>query len=220
MSSGDLPSTHFAQAHGCHAPRGKSLSDVLAEIANDPGRERISVSDLLAAMQDRAFGAMLLIFALPNVLPTPPGTSLLLGTPLLFLSAQLMLGLKPWLPKVIGERSMARTDFAALMARAMPWLARAERLLRPRYSWLASPPMEYVVGGVILFMAAILFLPLMFGNMLPAFAICLFALGILERDGFWIAAGFVTALVATALIISVYYAVIMSGIYLVTNYLL
>ena len=33
-------------------------------------------------------------------------------------------------------------------------------------------------------LALILFLPIPFGNMLPALAICLFSLAILERDGF------------------------------------
>jgi hypothetical protein len=219
MSSGDLPIIPCSTAQGGGETRGESLSEILNGIAQDTSRERISVSDLLAAMHDRAFGAMMFIFALPNVLPTPPGTSLVLGTPLLFLSAQLMLGRKPWLPAVIGARSLARTDFAALMLRAGPWLTRAERLLKPRLSVLTRAPCEYAVGAIILLMATILFLPLMFGNMLPAFAICLFSLGILERDGLWIAAGLVTALVATVLIVSVYYAVIMSGIYLVTRYL-
>ena len=80
------------------------LSDVLTAIASDETRERIAIGDLLAAMQERAFGPLMLVFALPNVLPTPPGTSTVLGAPLIFLTAQLALGRNPWLPPLISRR--------------------------------------------------------------------------------------------------------------------
>ena len=85
--------------------RGESLSDMLSALAQDTSRERISVGELLTALGDRALGAMLFIFAFPNVLPTPPGTSTVLGAPLIFLAAQLAFGRKPWLPAVVAKRS-------------------------------------------------------------------------------------------------------------------
>jgi len=142
------------------------LSQLLNAIAADTSRERISITDLLIALQDRALAALLLIFALPNVIPVPPGTSALLGAPLLFLAAQLAFGMRPWLPRLIAERSMPRAHFAALITRATPWLARAERLLRPRWSALCRPPAEYLVGAVCLLLSLIVFLPIPLGNML------------------------------------------------------
>ena len=68
---------------------------MLTELATDLTRERVSIADLLIALQDRALAALLLIFALPNVIPVPPGTSALLGAPLLFLAAQLAFGTRP-----------------------------------------------------------------------------------------------------------------------------
>jgi squalene synthase HpnC len=51
---------------------------------------------------------------------------------------------------------MSREDFHALVRRIGPWLVRAERLLRPRASAVALPPMEYVVGLVCLLLAVVL----------------------------------------------------------------
>ena len=51
------------------------------------------------------------VFAVPGILPVPPGVSTILGTPLIFLSAQLMLGMRPWLPAVVTRRSFTRDDF-------------------------------------------------------------------------------------------------------------
>src|SRR3989337_783112 len=84
-------------------PHGGRLSDILRAVAADQTRERVSVADLFEVIRDRAFGALMLIFAAPNVLPTPPGFSTLLGAPLIFLAAQLSLAWPaPWLPKLMA----------------------------------------------------------------------------------------------------------------------
>lgn len=195
------------------------LSQVLHVLANDPIRERISVGDLLATLEDRAIGALLFIFAFPNVLPTPPGTSAVLGAPLLFLAAQLAFGRQPWLPAIITKRSISRDDFQTLIRRIGPWLARAEKLLRPRMSSLALPPMEYLVGLVCLLLAALLVLPIPLGNMLPALAISLIALGVLERDGLWVLAGLVAAALSITVVSGVVFAMIKAGIFMFTQVL-
>jgi hypothetical protein len=192
---------------------------MLHALAHDDSRERIAVGDLLAALGDRALAALLFVFAVPNVLPVPPGTSAVLGAPLVFLAAQLAFGRRPWLPAVIARRTMTRADFAALVRRIGPWLARAERLLRPRVEQLAMPPMEHLVGAVCLLLAVVLVLPVPLGNMLPALAISLLALGILERDGLWILAGLGTAAVSAIVVSGVVIAMVKAAVYFVTEVL-
>lgn len=195
------------------------LSDVLARIANDPKRDRIAVGDFLRAMQERAFGPLMLIFALPNVLPTPPGTSSVLGAPLVFLAAQLALGRSPWLPPIIARRSIARKDFAAFVGKATPWLAKAERLLQPRLGVLAHPPAEYIVGLVCFVLSVVLVLPIPLGNMLPALAICIMALGILERDGIWILVGMAIALTSLGVVSGVVWAFVKASLFVIHSVL-
>lgn len=195
------------------------LSAMLHALAQDDSRGRIAVGDLLAALGDRALAALLFVFAVPNVLPVPPGTSAVLGAPLVFLAAQLAFGRRPWLPAVIARRTMTRADFAALVRRIGPWLARAERLLRPRWERLVLPPMEYIVGGVCLLLAVVLVLPVPLGNMLPALAISLLALGILERDGVWVLAGLGAAIVSAIVVSGVVFAMVKAAIYFITEVL-
>lgn len=195
-------------------PGAHALSAVLHALALQTDRERISVGDLLAALGDRASGALLFIFAFPNILPVPPGTSAILGAPLIFLAAQLLFGRSPWLPSVVARRSVSHADFATLVRRVAPWLQRAERLLRPRLTLLVGPPFEYVIGGVCLLLALILVLPIPLGNVLPALAISLLALAIVERDGLWMLAGLGVAGVAVALVSGVVYALMEAAIYL------
>jgi len=198
-------------------PPGARLSQMLEQIAADDSRETISFADLLTALHGRAFGALMIIFAFPNILPSPPGLAGVLGLPLVFLSAQMMLGRLPWLPAFISRRSLPRTSFAALFNRATPWLARAERLLRHRLPLMTSAAAQRGVGLVCLILSLVLILPIPFGNTLPSLAICLFALGLLERDGVWIIGGLAFSIFAIGFVGGMAYALIQSAIFIVMN---
>lgn len=207
---------------GADLPAGKPsprtrLSTILIAIARDTARERVSVGDLLNAMGDRAFGALMFIFAMPNVLPTPPGTSGILGTPLIFLAAQMAFGRSPWLPQIIANRSMLRADFARIVEKLIPWLERGERLLAPRLTWLVAPPSEYFVGALCLILAIVLALPIPLGNILPALAICLLSLGILERDGLWIIIGTIVSVMSLVIVSGVVYGLAKAAIFIIAN---
>jgi hypothetical protein len=182
------------------------LSDVLLALSSDTERERISLAELLHVLSDRALATLIFLFALPNVIPTPPGTSAVLGVPLVILSAQLLLGAAPWLPRFIACRSIPMSTFKAVVDKALPWLKRSERLMRPRVSFMSSGVFQRLIGGVCLVLAILLMLPVPLGNMLPAFAICLLALGVLEQDGVWMLAGLLAAVAAIAVVWGVFYA--------------
>jgi hypothetical protein len=199
------------------SPRRTKLSAILTEIASDAARDRVSVGDLLRTMHGRAIAALMLIFAFPNILPSPPGTSGILGLPLVYLASQMMLGRLPWLPGFIANRSVAREDFGAMVSRFSPVLARAERLLRPRLPFLVNSGTERIIGAICLALAVILLLPIPFGNMLPALAISIFALALLERDGAWVLAGLVMAGLAATVVAGVVYALIKATVFVVVN---
>ncbi|MBO1909350.1 exopolysaccharide biosynthesis protein [Microvirga sp. 3-52] len=202
--------TTVAFADGDAEPRQR-FSEVLSGLAGRTTSD-ISIGDVLNAFGDRAFGALMLLFAAPNVLPLPPGMSAVLGAPLLFVTAQLMLG-RPtlWMPRFICERSISRDFFALLTAKLSPILHRAEHFLRPRMGLLLRPLPERIVGAACLLLAIILFLPIPFGNIPPAFAIAAFALGILERDGLATLVGWLAA-IGSLLILAAISSAIIAGI--------
>jgi hypothetical protein len=189
---------------------GRRLSDVLTDIANDPSRTMINVADLRDAMGDRAFGALLLVFAAPNAVPvSAPGVSTVLGTPLLFLALQMILGFDaPWIPRFLARRSMPRQSFARAATAVVPWVRRAERLLRPRLGIMARGPVERVIGVVCAVLALVLMLPIPFGNMPPAVAICILALAMLEEDGVATLLGLAAAGVAIFITSGVIFAIV------------
>lgn len=206
------------QAHGeDHASPDFRLSVLLAEIAEGPEEDRISIGDLLGLLKRRALGALIFIFAVPVALPLPPGVSTVFGAPLLFLTAQLMLGMKPWLPGIITNRSLKRSEFKKIITTVAPWLHRAEGVMKPRLSFVGQRPFVYLLGLMCLVLSTILFLPIPLGNMLPAFAVSIIALGLLARDGVWMMIGMVTGIVAIIVVWGVLWAMIFAALFVVGN---
>lgn len=195
------------------------LSAILLAIAAAEDRDRISIGDLLEALKRRALGALMFIFAIITALPMPPGVSAIVGAPLVFLSAQLMIGMNAWLPRIITDRSLSRVDFHRVMKVASPWLARAEGIMRPRFEFLAKRPAVYVAGFIAFVMSLLVLLPIPGANMAPSIAICIIALGLLERDGVWIVLGALVGIVSTVVVASIYWVLISWTISVVISFL-
>lgn len=166
-------------------------------------RSKISLGEIMDALGDRAFGALLLILSIPNVLPVP-GLSTATGVPMILLGAQMAAGRhSPWLPRRMLAASFDRKAFLGVIRRARPWAERVERHLRPRLPAMAGPTAERLLGLAVVVLAVILSLPIVFGNQPPALAIALIALGLMESDGVFVSAGLVAGLLAIVIVAAV-----------------
>lgn len=188
------------KARDPNAPPRK-ISEIVADLCNGDAEDRLSLEDLLFAFEVRAFGFLVLVFALPNGIPAPiaPGLSAILGAPLLLLGLQMVFGFNyPWFPPSWRRRSFRRADVARLLRPALPKLQWIERYLKPRIQLIAGWRARYLIGAIVLWNAFLLSLPVPFGNLIPAWAIILTALGQIERDGVLVIAGGVMSILATA----------------------
>lgn len=178
------------------------LSNALQSIAVS-GTGDLDLATISRQLGRRSIGALLLVLALPMVLPVPaPGISVLFGVPMILVSAQLMLGRRSaWLPQRVARRSIGRADFVAFVERAMPTLRYLERIIRPRITWLAGDWAMIPVGAVCLILAAIIALPVPFGHLVPGAAIAVLAMGVIEKDGLAIGAGLVMALIGLIIVV-------------------
>ncbi|WP_421694352.1 exopolysaccharide biosynthesis protein [Aestuariivirga sp.] len=178
------------------------LSDIIRSIDT---REDMTIGQLADSLGDRAFGALMFIFAVPNALPMPPGTSAILGLPLVILTWQVLVGRHSlWLPKLVRDRRISREMLERFVSRVTPIMARLERILKPRLGFLVTSDVAERVLGLVAFpLALILFLPIPFGNIPPAAAIACLALGLAERDGLAVAVGYALALASTAILAAV-----------------
>ncbi|HSW51975.1 MAG TPA: exopolysaccharide biosynthesis protein [Sulfuricaulis sp.] len=176
--------------------RAQRTSEILLDFARTFSGERVRLADLDRLLADRAFGFLLLVFALPNTPPLGiPGLSTLTGIPLALVAAQMVWGMRaPYLPRWLSERSLARKDFCRLVEKTVPWLQRLERLMKPRWHLFRTPTVVRWVGGYCLLLAIVLALPIPLGNLLPAIAVTLISLGLIEEDGLLVSAGLAVGL--------------------------
>ncbi len=161
--------------------------------------ERVTLAGLLQAHGPAAHGSLLLMLAVPCMLPIP-GTGTLLGVGLLGLA------LAMWRQHdtVALPARVASLEISGHWARrVLSILARvyavAGRFSRMRLAHALSAPMHRALAVAVAVMAVILILPIPFGNVLPALAVLLMGLGLVFRDGLVALAGLLGA-AATAVL--------------------
>lgn len=182
----------------------QSLSNALTNAVSAGTGDYITIGEIVAGIRGRALALLLVLFALPNILPALPGTSAITGAPLVLLTLQMALGQGVWLPRVVANRAVPRAGLLALLNRAKPYFERIERMLHPRQLWLTTQLAQRLLGALMLGLSLIIILPIPFANALPAAGILIIAIGLAERDGIFIMAGLLAACAAVAILSSFY----------------
>lgn len=183
-------------------------SQILLALASQPG-ERLTVREIMAVLQDRAFALLVVLLGLPNCLPMPPPIPLVCGLLLALVAIQIVFGREaPWLPRQLLNRSVARTDVERAVGRAVPAFRRLERISRPRMIFLDTPVAMRLMGAVILILAlGLLFAPPFVGQIPLGLAVCLVGLGLVERDGLVVVGGLVIGSIGLTLSLGFVYAI-------------
>ena len=183
---------------------GRRASTILSALVERGEASPLKVGDLLDALHERAFGMAMLIFILPNTLPMPgiPYVSMVTGIPICMFAFQMLIGLdRPWLPQRMAARQLPQRRVRMVWKKILPAFLRVEKYVRPRHLALTSQFAERLLALVILVLAIVLALPIPAGNLLPAWAIALLSLGLMERDGRIVIAGLVMTIIASAWIV-------------------
>jgi hypothetical protein len=159
-------------------------------------------------------GLMLLTAFLTIVFMVPvsiPGVSTVFGAGILLIAVSRLFGRKLWIPGTVATRVVSTEKLRAAFARGLVWVQRLERVSRPgRLGWLARDGAVGVLtnGGLVLG-AVLLMMPfglIPLSNTLPAIALLLLAIGILQRDGGCILLGHLMNVVTMA-----YFALLIGG---------
>lgn len=165
---------------------------------------QVFLLDLLKLAEERIFGFLFVILALPSALPIPaPGYSIPFGVLMFLLAVQLMVGRQsPWLPQKMLKASVKLSTAQGFVKTGLPWLRRIETLTRPRMSYICqSIPGKIVIGMAIALMSIFMMIPIPGTNTLPAMGIFITAFGLQEDDGFISLGGLVVCLIATVVVI-------------------
>lgn len=173
------------------------LVDELADSFGDA--PRISAGELLAHLEGRGIGLLLIILALPICIPNVPGISTLFGLLLIGPSVQMTLGHKTlWMPGLVKRWSFRGETLRGALRACAVILRKVEFLTRPRLSFLGRGLWLVLAGLQTLLLSLILLLPMPGANVIPGIAIVLTGLGLLQRDGLCLLASVSVAVASVA----------------------
>lgn len=182
----------------------KRSSDTLLEIANHEELQgELTYQRILQVLGERAFGIVLLFFALPSALPfsAVPGISVIFSVPIVLFAIQMIFAKKIlWLPEIIAKRTIHKSTISKVVHAAVPYLIKVEYFLKPRWTFMTSRFMEIINGSVIFCLALLLMLPIPLSNFIFAALLIIFSLGLIENDGLFLVIGYVGAIFYTSFI--------------------
>lgn len=139
------------------------------------------------------------LLALPFLLPVSiPGMSGVFGPAIILIAAGITANRMPWLPRRLARKEFNSEKLKATLGRGLHIVVRIERVVRPRLEGITATGIPARLNGIaIIFTAVLLMAPfglVPFTNTLPAFAILFLSIGMSQRDGLVVIAGYLLIL--------------------------
>ena len=160
-----------------------------ADLTGD-GAPDATLGALIDALDERAFGLVLLMLAIPCCIPFLYGVPQLVSLPMFAVVFQIAQGREqPWLPARLKARAVDVGTMRGILARVARYVGWAERLAKPRLRGLTEGIGLRVVGAVLLIPVASILSPIPLSNTPPGIGVAVVAVGLLERDGVLTLAG-------------------------------
>lgn len=183
--------------------RNEAIGDVLRRTIASLSEPRVTLRDLLVIVGDHGSLLLCALLTVPFLLPVSiPGVSTVFGLAILLLGIGITLNTTPWLPRQIMDKELDALRLRKVLERGLHMVARVETVIRKRVGSLTRGMIANRINGLaIVAGAGLLMLPLglvPFSNTLPALAILLLCIGMSQRDGLLVIAGY-GALVATVI---------------------
>lgn len=193
------------------AAEKKTLNDSLQQILT-MAREKDSVPirALLTSLAGRGYPALLIILSIPFCFPINiPGFSTPFGIILAFIGLRMACAKRPWWPKKMLDKSIPSKRLIKVIQKAISIVHALRKVLRRRLNFLTEYPYVRRMNGLLIAILAVLLslpLPIPLTNMLCAFPILCFGLGMLEDDGLAILLGYVLTLLCFSMFILLFLA--------------
>lgn len=187
-----------------HTPAGiprTRTSEVLRGIlSKNPGVKTFTVERILDAIGPDRVEASLVMFSIPSIMPVP-GTDQLSPLPTAAIAGQFMIGRTHIrLPQFVLRRTVSRRSLAVAIHAMLPLVEAAEKVVRPRWSWVTHPLARRAIGLLVFLLAASIAYPLSGFGALHASSIAAVALGMAEQDGLAVMIGLVAGALSLAIV--------------------
>jgi hypothetical protein len=177
------------------AERSETMREALARAVEAIDGETVTLRTLIRLIGEHGLLFICALLTIPFLIPVSiPGVSTVFGLGILLIAIGITLNRAPWLPDRLQDRPIPAQRLKPVLRRGMDWLVRIEKVIRPRLVGLTEGAvMQRLNGLAIILGAGLLMFPLglvPFSNTLPALAILFLTVGMSQRDGWLVLAGY------------------------------
>ena len=180
----------------------RPLSLELAQLRDAFAERSATLREVIVVLPGRAYELLMILFVLPFLLPVSvPGTSTPLGLAVAVIAAQLAFGRLPWLPRRLLDKQLPPGFFTKVVSVTAGAVRVLEKAVRPQLPLVTGARWLLALHHLAICVAAIALtmpLPIPLTNTFPGWTILLLAVGLMERDGLMILAGYVMLVVTAA----------------------
>ena len=153
-------------------------------------------------MEERSFGLLLLVLALPCCLPFVYILPQLVALPMVVLAAQMASGRRaPWLPETLRKRHLPVAALLDVVKRAKRYGGWLERFAHPRLPAFTGDRASRIIGALLIVPCLSILVPLPLTNTVPGIGVALTAIGLIERDAVFVVFGLLIALTWVAILV-------------------
>ena len=181
----------------------ESLHGALTRAVDRIEGEMITLRQLLELVGEHGLLFLCALLTIPFLIPVSiPGVSTVFGAAIILIAIGITMNRLPWLPSRIMDKELDAKRLTGILRRGIAIVARIEAYIRPRMEGLTEGAVMGRVNGLALIFGGVLLMAplglIPFSNTLPAFGILLLAVGMSQRDGLVVLAGY-GMLVATVI---------------------
>jgi hypothetical protein len=180
----------------------KTLKETFSNIQRVLPDNGVTLSVVLELLGKESFIILSAFLALPFLAPVSiPGVSTVFGALILLIGISLVLDRAPWLPARFMTHVFPTDKLRTCLFQSLIWIQRLEKISHCRIPIFCHGHLMSRVNGLVVvlsalfLMAPLAFIP--FSNTLPALAILLLSIGILQHDGIFILLGYLFLVVTS-----------------------
>lgn len=185
--------------HPISAPN-ENIADDLKSLLQAAGGRSMRLDEILHHTRGRGLQVICIVLCLPFLCPVSlPVISIPFGAAIIVCGLRIAFRHEPWLPAFARSRSIPFPILDKMLRFGIAAHARIARFLRVRWTVLVDSHAAVMAAGLAIALAAFLLSlpippPFPLTNTIPGCAIICFSIGMLERDGAFVFAGYALTL--------------------------
>ncbi|KKB85836.1 hypothetical protein VW29_05985 [Devosia limi DSM 17137] len=183
-------------------PIERVVADVVERlrILSETPDAKLTCNSLIELIGPGSHALAILIFSLLNLLPGPPGYSVVIGLAIIAFSIMMVSGVQMRLWDFFGNRQLPLKLLLKVLGMMQRFTKIVAKFSTPRLAFLTGAAATPIIGFFGIVMGAGMLVPIPFTNTLPSIGMAIVCVAVLNRDGVAAIAGAIVGVFGLAVL--------------------